>query len=55
MLRVEEARATGATVFVTACPFCTMMREDVLRAQDIEEDELRVMDVAELVAEGLGH
>jgi Fe-S oxidoreductase len=51
--RVEEARATGATVIATACPYCTSMLEDAVKILDLEE-EIQVSDVAELVARALG-
>ncbi len=49
VLRVEEAIATGATVLATACPYCTTMLEDAVKVLD-REDDLEVMDLAELVA-----
>jgi Fe-S oxidoreductase len=49
VLRIQEARASGAKVIATACPYCTIMLEDGLKALGIEEEELRVMEVAELL------
>jgi Fe-S oxidoreductase len=45
-LRMAEARATGATVVATACPFCTIMLEGEIAGQGIA-----VRDVAELLLE----
>jgi len=50
--RVEEARATGATVIATACPYCTSMLEDAVKILDLEE-EIQVLDVAELLSRSL--
>jgi Fe-S oxidoreductase len=50
-LRVEEARATGAQVLATACPFCTACLEDSLKAQRVKEPV--VLDVAEIAAQAL--
>lgn len=50
--RVEEARATGATVIATACPYCTSMLEDAVKILDLEE-EIRVRDVAEILVDAL--
>jgi len=49
VLRIEEAREVGAQVIATACPFCMIMFEDALKALGIEEDEMKIMDVAELL------
>ena len=50
--RVIEAKNTGATLLATACPYCVNMLEDALKAQNLDE-EMRVVDVSELVAEAL--
>ena len=47
--RYAEARATGADIVATGCPFCLQMLESA--KGDAEGPELR--DVAELLAEGL--
>lgn len=49
-VRVREAAGTGAEVLAVACPKCARMFEDAIKAEDLE-DELRVMDIAELVQE----
>jgi Fe-S oxidoreductase len=48
--RVREAAATGAETLAVACPFCTVMLDDGVRAVGAE---LRVADVSTLLAEGL--
>ena len=50
--RSNEAIATGARVIASNCPFCaTMLVDGVKRAE--KEDEVTVMDVAEMVAQSL--
>jgi len=49
-LRTEQAMETEAQIVVTACPFCLQMFDDGIKAKAAEE-RLRVMDIAELVAE----
>ena len=48
--RVNEAAATGAHTLAVACPFCTVMLDDGVQTAGAE---LRVVDVATLLAEGL--
>ncbi|MDB9822446.1 heterodisulfide reductase-related iron-sulfur binding cluster [Deltaproteobacteria bacterium] len=52
-IRIREAAETGASVLVTACPYCLIMLEDALKTADLE-DKLRVMDLNELLTEALG-
>ncbi|MFW5740199.1 MAG: (Fe-S)-binding protein [Myxococcota bacterium] len=52
VLRVQEALDTGAEVIATACPYCTAMLEDAIKTLDAE-DSIRVLDVAELVAQSM--
>ncbi len=49
-MRVKDAVALGATVLATACPFCILTLEDAVKTTGNEE-RIRVMDVAELLAE----
>jgi Fe-S oxidoreductase len=49
---VAEARATGARVLATACPYCAVMFEDAIKVLELEE-EIAVLDVAELLAQSL--
>ena len=51
--RTEEALKTGASVIATACPFCMTMMTDGIKYKNREED-IRNLDIAELVAESLG-
>ncbi len=50
--RINEAVETGAQVIAAACPFCNTMMTDGVKNKE-KENELRVMDVAELVAESM--
>jgi Fe-S oxidoreductase len=49
VMRIEAARKAGVEVIATACPFCMIMFEDAIKAMGIDENELRIMDVAELL------
>jgi len=49
-LRTEQAMETKAQTVITACPFCLQMFDDGIKAKAAEE-KLKVMDIAELVAE----
>jgi Fe-S oxidoreductase len=48
--RVREAAETGADTLAVACPFCTVMLDDGVRATGAE---LRVVDLSTLLAESL--
>jgi Fe-S oxidoreductase len=48
--RVREASETGADTLAVACPFCTVMLDDGVKAGG---SELRVADVSTLLAESL--
>ena len=50
--RAREILATAAEVVAVACPFCLTMMEDGINARKGDR-EMRVKDVAELLAEGL--
>ena len=50
--RVKEALELGADIIATSCPFCLINLEDAVKTTNSEE-KIRVMDVAELVAESL--
>jgi len=52
VLRVEEAAETGAEIIAAACPYCISMFEDALKTIG-KEEEMRVMDISELVLESL--
>jgi heterodisulfide reductase subunit D len=50
--RSAEAIGTGAEIIAAACPFCnTMLTDGVKHAE--KEDSVKVMDVAELIAQSL--
>ena len=51
--RTEEALGTGASVIATACPFCMTMITDGLKYTN-KEEEIKNLDIAELVAQSLG-
>ena len=52
VLRVEEAAQTGAEIIAAACPYCISMFEDALKTAG-KEEEMRVMDISELLLESL--
>jgi len=47
--RTNEALETGASVIAAACPFCNTMMTDGVKNSN-KEDEVQVLDIAELVA-----
>ena len=49
-VRTEQVIETEAQIVATACPYCLQMFEDGIKAKGAEES-LKVMDIAELVAE----
>ncbi len=51
--RTEEALETGADTIAVACPFCMTMMSDGIKNKEKEAD-MRVMDLAELIAEAEG-
>jgi Fe-S oxidoreductase len=51
-LRVEMAKEAGATVIVTACPFCMVNIEDAIKTSGLE-GKMRAVDLAELVEQHL--
>jgi len=52
MERTAEALGTGADVVSTACPYCMIMLDDAVRANG-REDEVRVLDISQLVEESM--
>ncbi len=50
VMRVQMAKATGAPLLVTGCPFCLTMFEDGIKSGGCE-GELLVKDLSEVVAE----
>jgi Fe-S oxidoreductase len=51
--RSQELIATGATRIATACPFCYVMLDDGVKSQGVEEDQLKVADLAMHVLEAI--
>ncbi len=47
--RSNEALETGASIIAAACPFCNTMLTDGVKNKE-KEDDVAVMDIAELVA-----
>ena len=50
--RAQEAIDTNATVIAAACPYCNIMLTDGVKNAE-KEDTVKVMDIAELIAESL--
>jgi Fe-S oxidoreductase len=50
--RVKDAAELGAEIIATACPLCVLTLEDAVKTSGYEE-KIRVMDVAELLAEAI--
>lgn len=48
ILRVQMAKEVGATVIVTACPFCLVNLQDAVKTLDLD-NEIEVIDIAELI------
>ena len=44
--RAQEAISTGATRVATACPFCYIMLDDGVKAQGVEDDQVKVADIS---------
>ncbi len=51
VIRVEEARATGAETLAVACPFCITMFEDATKA--LGDERMKVLDIAEIMAKSI--
>jgi Fe-S oxidoreductase len=51
-IRVRDAVELGAEILVTACPLCVLTLEDAVKTSGHEE-QIRVMDVMELLAEAM--
>jgi Fe-S oxidoreductase len=47
-LRIEMAKEVGATVIVTACPFCLVHMEDAIKTTGME-GKMEAIDLVELV------
>ena len=44
--RSQQLLATGASRIATACPFCYIMIDDGVKAQGVEDTEVKVADIA---------
>jgi len=44
--RSQELLATGAARVATACPFCYIMIDDGVKSQGVEEEDVKVADIA---------
>ena len=51
--RAQEAIATGATRVATACPFCYIMLDDGVKGAGVEDDQVKVADIAIHVLDAL--
>jgi len=51
--QAREAISTGATRVATACPFCYIMLDDGVKGAGVEEDTVKVADIAIHVLEAL--
>ena len=51
--RAKEAISTGADRVATACPFCYIMLDDGVKAAGVEDDQVKVADIAIHVLEAL--
>jgi Fe-S oxidoreductase len=50
--RTKEAIGTGAEIIASNCPFCMTMLSDGVKLNE-KEDEVKVIDLAELIAESM--
>jgi Fe-S oxidoreductase len=51
--RTEQVMETGAKIVASACPFCMTMMDDGIKSKN-KEQEIKVKDIAELLAEAIG-
>jgi Fe-S oxidoreductase len=51
--RSQELLATGASRIATACPFCYVMIDDGVKSQGVDEDQVKVGDLAMHVLEAI--
>jgi len=51
--RSQELLSTGATRIATACPFCYVMIDDGVKSQGVEEEDVKVGDLAMHLLEAL--
>lgn len=51
--RSQELLATGASRIATACPFCYVMIDDGVKAQGVDDDQVKVGDLAMHILEAI--
>ncbi len=51
--RSQELLATGATRIATACPFCYVMMDDGVKGEGVDDDQVKVGDIAMHVVEAI--
>ncbi|MET0665762.1 MAG: (Fe-S)-binding protein, partial [Acidimicrobiales bacterium] len=51
--RSQELLATGASRIATACPFCYIMIDDGVKGEGVDEDQVKVADIAMHVLEAV--
>ena len=51
--RFERINEADPETLAVGCPFCLTMLEDALKSRSLE-DEMRVRDIAELIADATG-
>ena len=51
--RSEEALATGASRIAVACPFCYIMIDDGVKGEGVDEEQVKVADIAMHVLEAV--
>ncbi len=51
--RSQELLATGAQRIATACPFCYIMIDDGVKSQGVDDDQVKVADIAIHVLEAI--
>ena len=51
--RAAELIATGASKVATACPFCYIMIDDGVKGEGVDEDQVKVADIAMHVLEAV--
>ncbi len=51
--RSRELIATGASRIATACPFCYVMMDDGVKSHGVEDDQMKVADIAMHVLEAI--
>ena len=51
--RSQELLKTGASRIATACPFCYIMIDDGVKGEGVDEDEVKVADIAMHLVEAI--